>query len=105
MTDIPHRSAPNEKLVSDLKAVVADAEELLRDTAHQTGEKVSQLRARIEERLAKTRARLSEAEHALMDKGRAMARTTDDFVHEEPWKSVGIAALIGLAVGVLIGRR
>ncbi len=105
MTDLSHGSAPNEKLVSDLKAVVADAEELLRDTAHQTGDKVSQLRSRIEERLAKTRARLSEAERALIDKGRAAARATDDFVHEEPWKSVGIAALIGLAVGVLIGRR
>ncbi|MHB8354897.1 MAG: DUF883 family protein [Burkholderiales bacterium] len=105
MIDLLHDSAHGEKLVADLKAVVADAEELLRDTAHQTGDKVAELRARVEARLARTRARLSEAEHNLLEKGRAAARATDNFVHEEPWKSVGIAALIGLAVGVLIGRR
>jgi ElaB/YqjD/DUF883 family membrane-anchored ribosome-binding protein len=98
-------AAHNEKLVADLKAVVADAEEILRATASQTGDKVSELRSRIEARLAATRARLSEAERTLLEKGRAAARATDHFVHEEPWKSVGIAALVGLAMGVLIGRR
>jgi ElaB/YqjD/DUF883 family membrane-anchored ribosome-binding protein len=98
-------AAHNEKLVADLKAVVADAEEILRATASQTGDKVSELRSRIEARLASTRARLSEAERTLLEKGRAAARATDHFVHEEPWKSVGIAALVGLAMGVLIGRR
>ena len=98
-------AAHNEKLVADLKAVVADAEEILRATASQTGDKVGELRSRIEARLASTRARLSEAERTLLEKGRAAARATDHFVHEEPWKSVGIAALVGLAMGVLIGRR
>ena len=42
---------------------------------------------------------------ALVDKTRAAARATDDFVHEEPWKAVGVAAALGLALGVLIGRR
>src|SRR5487761_1978189 len=98
-------AAHSEKLVADLKAVVADAEEILRATASQTGDKVGELRSRIEARLASTRARLSEAERTLLEKGRAAARATDNFVHEEPWKSVGIAALVGLAMGVLIGRR
>jgi ElaB/YqjD/DUF883 family membrane-anchored ribosome-binding protein len=98
-------AAHSEKLVADLKAVVADAEEILRATASQTGDKVGELRSRIEARLASTRARLSEAERTLLEKGRAAARATDHFVHEEPWKSVGIAALVGLAMGVLIGRR
>jgi ElaB/YqjD/DUF883 family membrane-anchored ribosome-binding protein len=105
MTNLLNDAAHNEKLVADLKAVVADAEEILRATASQTGDKVSELRARIETRLASTRARLSEAERTLLEKGRAAARATDNFVHEEPWKSVGIAALVGLAMGVLIGRR
>jgi ElaB/YqjD/DUF883 family membrane-anchored ribosome-binding protein len=44
-------------------------------------------------------------EVALIDKTKAAARATDDFVHEEPWKAVGVAAALGLALGVLIGRR
>jgi len=94
-----------EKLVSDLKIVVADAEEILRATANQAGEKVGELRERIQDRLRDAKVRLQDVEAALVDKTKAAARATDDFVHEHPWQAVGVAAAIGLALGVLIGRR
>ena len=105
MTDLLHESAAAEKLVSDLQAVITDAEDILRATAGQTGDKVAELRSRIEQRLAVTRERLAQAQRSLVERGRAAARATDHFVHEQPWQAVGIAALAGLAVGVLIGRR
>lgn len=98
-------AANKEKLVSDLKVVVADAEELLRATAGAAGEKVGELRERIGLRLRDAKERLADAEVALVDKTKAAARATDDFVHDEPWKAVGVAAALGLALGVLIGRR
>ena len=52
-----------------------------------------------------TKERVLDLEAALVDKTKAAARATDDFVHEEPWKAVGVAAALGLALGVLIGRR
>ena len=97
--------ANKEKLVSDLKVVVADAEEILRATAGSAGEKVAELRERIGVRLRDAKERLQDAEAALVDKTKACARATDDFVHEHPWKAVGVAAAEGLALGVLIGRR
>ena len=97
--------ANKEKLVSDLKVVVADAEEILRATAGSAGEKVAELRERIGVRLRDAKERLQDAEVALVDKTKACARATDDFVHEHPWKAVGVAAAVGLALGVLIGRR
>ena len=97
--------ANKEKLVSDLKVVVADAEELLRATAGAAGEKVGELRERMNLRLRDAKERLVDAEAALVDKTKAAARATDDFVHDEPWKAVGVAAALGLALGVLIGRR
>lgn len=107
MTDITTETTVvnREKLVADFKVVVADAEEILRVTANQTGEKVAELRARIQERLSQAKARLSEIEQAVVEKGKAAAAATDNFVHEHPWKAVGIAALAGLAVGILISRR
>lgn len=102
-TDIS--TASKEKLVSDMKIVIADAEEILRATANQAGEKVVELRERIQERLRDAKIRLQDAEAALLDKTKAAARATDDFVHEHPWQAVGVAAAIGLALGVLIGRR
>ena len=94
-----------EKLVADLKVVGADAEELLRATASQAGEKAAAARARIEASLAAAKVKLAEAERALLEKTRQAAKATDEYVHENPWRAVGIAAVAGLVLGVLIARR
>jgi ElaB/YqjD/DUF883 family membrane-anchored ribosome-binding protein len=94
-----------EKLVSDLKVVIADTEELLRATTDVAGEKMVELRERLGVRLRDTKDRVIDLEHAMIDKTKAAARATDDFVHDQPWKAVGVAAALGLALGVLIGRR
>jgi ElaB/YqjD/DUF883 family membrane-anchored ribosome-binding protein len=94
-----------EKLVTDIRAVIADAEELLRATADQTGEKIAVLRTRIQDRLLDARERLTAAEIILVDKTRAAARATDDYVHANPWQAVGIGAGIGFLLGLALGRR
>lgn len=93
-----------EKLMQDMRAVVDDAEELLRATAGQAGDKVAAARERIQANLAVARERLTEAEHALVEKTKRAAKATDEYVHENPWKAVGIAAGVGLVVGMLISR-
>ncbi len=94
-----------EKLASDLRIVIADAEELLRATAGQMGEKAVIARERIQESLRIAKEMLSRAEDAVVDKTKAAARATDDYVHDHPWGAVGIAADIGLVIGMLISRR
>lgn len=93
-----------EKLMHDLRVVVTDAEELLRATAGQVGEKVTAARERIQENLAAAKARLVVAEEAVVAKTKQAAKATDEYVHENPWKAVGIAAGAGLIVGMLISR-
>lgn len=97
--------AAKEKLVQDFKLVISDAEELLRVTASQAGEKVAAARERIQDRLHTARLKLEEAEEALMVRTREAVRVTDEFVHDKPWYAVGIAAAAGLVIGMLIGRR
>jgi ElaB/YqjD/DUF883 family membrane-anchored ribosome-binding protein len=94
-----------QKLVSDMKVVVSDAEEILRATAGVAGERMVDLRERIAERLREAKMRLADAEAALVDRTKAAARATDDYVNDNPWQAVGIAAGIGLLVGIIIGRR
>ncbi|MBU0601015.1 MAG: DUF883 family protein [Gammaproteobacteria bacterium] len=106
MSELTDQSAvTKEKLVTDLKLVIADAEELLRVTASQAGEKVGELRVRMQENLTSARHRLADAEAALKEKSREVARATDDYVHEHPWRSIGVAAGAGLLIGLLLGRR
>jgi ElaB/YqjD/DUF883 family membrane-anchored ribosome-binding protein len=97
--------ASQEKLVSDLKAVIADAEDMLHATANEAGARVADLRARITERLHDARLRLSEAEAVLLDKTRKAARAADAYVHESPWQSVGIGVGVGFLLGFILGRR
>ena len=94
-----------EKLAADLKVVVADAEELLRATASQAGEKVGAARERIQVSLASARVKLAEAERAMLDKTKQAAKATDEYVHEHPWHAVGVAAVVGFLLGALITRR
>jgi ElaB/YqjD/DUF883 family membrane-anchored ribosome-binding protein len=100
MTDVT-----KEQLIADFKVVVADAEALLKATANQGGDALIALRARAEESIAVAKEKMADAQEALVEKSKAAARATDDYVHENPWKAVGVAAGVGLVIGLLIGRR
>ncbi len=96
---------PRENLMADLRTVAADAEELLRATTSQAGEEVAAARARIQESLKVIKERVMAGEKILIERGKQAAKITDQYVHESPWKAVGISAGVGLLVGILIARR
>jgi ElaB/YqjD/DUF883 family membrane-anchored ribosome-binding protein len=103
MTDALQHS--KDKLMDDLHQGIADAEELLKLTANQAGEGAVQLRERVRERMSKAKVELLHLQQAAVDRAKAAGHATDVFVHENPWKSIGIAAGAGLVVGLLISRR
>ncbi len=103
--NVQNTTVTKEQLISDFKVVIADAEALIKATANQGGEAVVNLRAKAEESLAAAKVKLADAQDALIEKDKIAAQATDDYVHEKPWHAVGIAAGVGLVVGLLIGRR
>lgn len=84
----------SDKLMKDLKAVVNNAEDLLKATADQGGEQIARIRARAEESVRVARARMKD-----------IGGDLDEQVRENPWTAVGIAAGIGLVLGILIARK
>jgi ElaB/YqjD/DUF883 family membrane-anchored ribosome-binding protein len=94
-----------ERLIADLKTLVGDAEELLRATASQAGERISEARQKIEQSLIEGKKALADAETTLLKKSKECAEIADDYVRENPWGAVGIAAAFGLAIGLLIRGR
>ncbi|MEO8330884.1 MAG: DUF883 family protein [Gallionella sp.] len=98
-------AASKEKLMEDLRLVVADAEELLRATANQAGEGAVAARARIQESLNVAKARMVEAEDAVIERARQAVNDTDQYVHDSPWQAIGISACAGVVIGMLIARR
>jgi ElaB/YqjD/DUF883 family membrane-anchored ribosome-binding protein len=98
-----------DKLVEDFNTVIADTEQLLKSVAATGGEKAGALRASVEENLKVARKRLRELEEATLERTRAVARASDEYVRDHPWESVGVAAglgaIAGLIVGVMLTRR
>jgi len=93
------------QLIDDLTAVIKDAESLLRVTAAQTGDKVEEIRARAEETVRNAKARLGEVEEQALERAREFAGDADEYVRGNPWQAVGIAAGIGILIGMLMSRR
>ena len=97
--------ASREKLVNDLKTLIGDTEELLKVTANQAGETFSVARQKIEQSLVEGKKSLGDAEKLLVKKSREAADVADDYVRENPWSAVGIAAGVGLILGLLMRRN
>jgi ElaB/YqjD/DUF883 family membrane-anchored ribosome-binding protein len=95
----------NERLMEDLHLVVTDAEELLRATANPLGVGAVSTHARIQENLQAVKDKLIDAETAVAEGTRQAAETTEQYVQNNPWKSIGISAGVGLLVGILLARR
>lgn len=90
---------------NDMKSLVEDARELFREASQNTGDKADELRARGMHLLDGAMERAQEVQALALEKGKVAAQNTDEFVHQKPWQAVGIAAGIGLMVGMLLSRR
>ena len=92
-----------KKLLADFNAVMSEADELLKLVADEGGDKAGALRTKVERNLNSAKQQLRSLEEAVMEKTRATAHATDEYVHENPWQTVAIAAGLSAAVGAVIG--
>ena len=98
-------TSSKDKLAQDLKVIGADVEELFKAFTSGAADKAAIAKERLQDHLHGARIKLADAEELVIQSSKQAARVTDDFVHENPWRAVGIGAGIGLIGGLLIGRR
>lgn len=94
-----------QQLIADFQVVLADAEALIQATAAQGGELLAGAREKAKASLDTAKEKLAQAQAAVSAKSRVVADATDEYVHTHPWEAVGMAAGIGLLVGLLLARR
>ncbi len=106
------RSATHEvkkELLRDFGNVITEAEQLLKSIAHEGGDRTAALRAKMEHNLNTAKERLQDIEGTIIEKGKVAARATNEYVHENPWRSIGAVAgvsiIAGVVIGVMLGRR
>jgi len=96
-------AATKHRLIEDFNAVVEDTQKLLNALANTGAEKGTALRASAERSLEVARARLRELQDGAYERSKAAAKATDEYVHENPWQSVGVVAVVAGVAGLLIG--
>ena len=94
-----------DALVKDFSDVLAEAETLLKQASKESGEKASDLRSQVEAKLRAAKLRLMDLQDDAIDTAKAAARYTDDYVRDNPWQAIGVAAAIGFLVGLVVSRR
>ena len=101
--------AAKEQLLDDFSAVIADSQALLKAMASSSGERASSIRGDLERKLGDARKRIEDLQDSALERGRAAAKYTDEYVRDNPWQSIaigaGVAAVIGIAIGVLLADR
>ena len=90
---------------NDMGTLLRDAQELFREATAASGEKADELHQKGIKLLETASVKAQEFQAAAVETGKEVAESVDGFVQENPWKSVAIAAGVGLLVGVLIARK
>jgi ElaB/YqjD/DUF883 family membrane-anchored ribosome-binding protein len=93
-----------EQLYEHLQTVIRDSDALIKASASYAGDKIDQARTQAEESLAAAKERLADVQDGLMIQGREYALKGDQYVRDNPWQSVGFAALAGFVFGALLLR-
>lgn len=99
------QSLKTDRLMRDLHTVLLDAEELVKATAGNTNESLAAARTRVEESLRTARSSLDHAKQRAMAQAKAAVHAADDYAHENPWRALGIAASVGVLLGLLLHNR
>jgi ElaB/YqjD/DUF883 family membrane-anchored ribosome-binding protein len=66
---------------------------------------VARVRAKVKIALAAAKSAVSDTATQLKGQAQQVGKRTDTFVRDNPWQVIGVAAVIGLAVGILASRR
>jgi len=90
---------------AEVKNLIADVEDLLARIADLKDADVSRVRNKVLQAVGNAKETIAANADNLRRQAREAVTATDDFVHDSPWQAVGIAALVGALVGILVTRR
>jgi ElaB/YqjD/DUF883 family membrane-anchored ribosome-binding protein len=105
MTNSLNRSEQKEQLVKDLRAVVNDAQQLIESGVDSCNAQASEARQRLEAALDEVRQQLGQVQPVAKRTIERVQSASDQYVHEHPWKAMGVAVGLGMLFGLLVGRR
>jgi ElaB/YqjD/DUF883 family membrane-anchored ribosome-binding protein len=90
---------------AEWRNLVADVEDLIKKVANVKDAEVAEIRAKVEDTLAKAKTSATQGIAAVRGQAGEVTEATDQYVRENPWAAIGVAAAVGIVLGFIAGRR
>jgi ElaB/YqjD/DUF883 family membrane-anchored ribosome-binding protein len=90
---------------SEIKSLLADVEDLMARIADLKDADVVRVRGKVQRAVDATKQSLADGADVIRQHAQTAVSTTDDYVRDNPWQAIGVAALVGAVVGILATRR
>jgi len=100
-----HRSLARERVLTDLRTLCRDSEDLLRATAEDMSDKANEARSRLSAALERAKSTCAQVQVDTLATATAAAKRADTVMRDHPYESLGIALGVGLVIGALVTRR
>lgn len=88
-----------------LNSFLTSVEDLTNALKDVESPEIARVRAKVKLALVAAKSAAADTASQIRDQAQQVGQRTDTFVRDNPWQVIGIAAVVGLAVGVLTARR
>ena len=89
----------------EIRELLTDVDNLVRKVAHVKDVEIAKVRDKVANATRATRESMLRSARQVQSSGRSAARSTDTYVHDHPWTALGLAAALGVVVGLMSSRR
>ena len=103
--DSPAVQAAGDYANGQIKSFLDNVEDLTRALKDIDTPDVARVRAKVKIALVAAKSAVADAAAQLRNQALEVGDRTDTFVRDNPWQVIGIAAVVGLAVGIFASRR
>jgi ElaB/YqjD/DUF883 family membrane-anchored ribosome-binding protein len=90
---------------SEIKSLIADVEDLVAKIGDLNDVDVMRVRGKVQRAIESAKESIAEGADTLRQQAQRAAGSADDYVRDSPWQAVGIAALVGVLIGLVATRR
>jgi len=99
------QESTSDQLIADLKKVAEDANRLIKEVGTYPVERLNAARNQVQEKLRIAKLKVADLRDATVDKTKRAADTTQQYVNENPWKSIGIVVAATAVTTLFLTRR
>lgn len=88
---------------SEVRSLIHEAQRMLSEAGSSTGERAEELKQKGLQLLSTSVSKAQELEKIALDSVKSVAHSTDELVHQNPWRAIAVAGVVGAGIGLVLG--